>query len=495
MSCERIEPAGLIRLSDDSVTEIYSFLNVVEYHNFSVSSERLLRLTKTRLEKVSPRYVQVKEKPVKISKGKGNVERHKNMVARREFAMNLRPRVLEIEGLVTKAIRLMLEQMASALESLSIERVDEVRPYFSKMTRLTTLHLGCCSSTPILEDLPASITSLSVDTDNCAANRCPLHRKFPSDDDSENSRGELQTMNGLQLAQNLVELNLPVFSQFFSVPTQFTNLTKLTFEVTGSEHSDSVMDVLVSGFPKLTTLNLLLAYDVPKHFHLLSQVSTLQKLNLSVIVSTRTNIKAVRNDISEQLRKITQLTSLHLLLPGGSVDPLSFDLESIFKHPHTLINLQELKVNPKVIKVIKFVNNDEPALANLSRQLTSFGCDGTMTLPSFHNLTHLDLSTQQLPLRWRKSNSNSNSNSATAFGIDALRKYASTIKQAIVPNYLTNDKIIQTEFVAALCACPLLREVFLPSVWKSIPAADENIRQSFVEEIYKLRPDIQLRCC
>lgn len=147
---------------------------------------------------------------------------------------------------------------------------------------------------------------------------------------------------------------------------------------------------------------------------------------------------------------------------------------------------------------------------NLPGRLKSFGCGRTDFLPRIDNLTHLDLSSQnfyshsaELPSRKNSKNSKfiktfeeGRTNEVTDFTITVIQKYQFTITRVIVPTLPVFDKL-QQEFIASLVACPLLREVVLPVVWKS-PIDNNNntgdIRQDFVNQLRRLRPDIQLRC-
>lgn len=517
---ELTQLTGLTRLSDDSVAEVYSFLNVAEYHNLSVCNVRFLQLTKTRLTKISPQYVQVKRLLPKAEPMDSNrftpsevtklAKADANRIAERKFAIGLRPRVLKIDGEMTTDITdvcEMLKKIAPTLESLYLPDANHAQPHFLKMHKLTTLHLETCSEGLILEDLPASLTSLSIDKEVCTKNRCPFHCDYWTLGEENRLRGGVfKSSNGLQLAKNLTELNLPSYSSFFIPPTECTNLIKLTFEVCLGQRQLQIMTAL-SSFPKLTELNLVMTAQQPsEHLHLLSQISTLRQLKL-VVISSYVNLgEDIGVTIVEQLRKITQLTSLHLLSLKNGGRPYPLDVESIFKHPHTLINLRELKVDSNAVKYIKSdINGDDddekPITSNLNNlnslcgQLTSFGCLNGITIPHIDNLTHLDLSSQSIYPQWTPRNTKKldiDGNYVYDRTICTVQKYASTIQQVIVPNFPTVHETLQTQFVAALCACPLLRQVFLPATWENKDTA--SIRQSFVDQIHKLRPDIQLQC-
>lgn len=520
-----VRSTELTRLSDDAVTEVYSFLQMAEYHNLSRTNRRFLQLTKTRPVQTSPRYVQVRKRIPEIKFidfGTPTTNPHfiddqlkakiasANRNAERKFALNLRPRALKIEDEVTEADCKMLEKIVPTLESLSLLCADPIHPYFSAMTRLTTLHLNICSATHILEDLPASLTSLSVDREACreieiegdGCQECPLHRSLVRSDalaegegTSTSQRGcDLTTPNGLRLVQNLLELNLRAEDVLFTPPIECVNLTKLTFEVGTSDSHFRTMSTLASSFSKLTTLNLLLVLNGVNnylHLDLLSQISTLRQLKLATLNSVADE-KGVSEKVSEQLRKIIQLTSFHYLaLPNENNN---LDLSPTFRHPNTLTNLQELKLNRLDQSDLRLSSSN---ISNLSEQLTSFGCPQMETLailPCLDKLAHLDFSSQYFYTAESGVNSG---NCVTRLTVAAVKKYANTIKQVIVPDSpATNvDTNTNVEFLEALSACPLLREVVLPVVWGKVGSgSNTNIRQSFVEKLLRQRPDIQLRC-
>jgi hypothetical protein len=231
----------------------------------------------------------------------------------------------------------------------------------------------------------------------------------------------------------------------------------------------------------------------------------------------------INNDVVKQLRKLTQLTSLHCLSSGSGIDPLSLNIQSILKHPLTLTNLQELKVDQNYhndsTKQLEHKDAvvDVDQLGNLDSldKLTSFGCGQTSFLPQLNKLTHLDLSAQnfyprsigiassnttttQIP--YQDSNrraefietfENGRSNTVTSFTIEIIQKYAPTITHVILPNYPGVDPIVQMEFVHALHSCSRLREVTFPATWNQIGSQYSQL--SFIGLLHKLRPDVQLR--
>lgn len=156
--------------------------------------------------------------------------------------MNLRPRTLKIEGPSTIDNCQFLDPLASTLQSLSISAIHPIRHYFSKMTKLTTLHLKDCGGCGALTDTSTfpSLTSISIFGEVCKENRCPFHTKPTNgtEEDPENKASILwwATPSGLRLAQNLLELNLRSQNCFFALPTKCVNLTKLTWETNESSH-------------------------------------------------------------------------------------------------------------------------------------------------------------------------------------------------------------------------------------------------------------------
>lgn len=547
------EATGLTRLSDDAATVIYSFLQVREYHNLSAVSARFLQLTKVRPVQTSPRCAVITEiLPVPIyldNTQSAFAEKRENANAKSIFAKTLRPQVLKIERFAPVVGCGFLKGMASTLQSLSVEDFSSVRQYLPQMTKLKTLHLNYCGAL----NLPASITSLSIFREICQDNRCPLHLRTRQQGAPEHSVGNegtkwWDTPSGLQLAQNLTELNLRSNNHFFIPPTRCVNLTKLTFETSShSQNHHSSMAELSSSFPKLTALNLSLlvphemqessyskdsnSFDessssVDLSLHLLSQIATLRQLRLCVLTSypislDKAKSEIINNHVCQQLRKITQLTSLHLLSMDG-LSTLSIDIRLLFKQPLTLTNLQELKLDQKpnyAIDEDKPLLTSKPTLeATAFGQLTSFGCGQVDFLPQLDKLTHLDLSSQNFYPRSEADTADTSANSdgrnrtynfketfenrrrnfVTKFSVTTIQKYASTVLQIIVPNLpfantnvdeaKLHEKLLE-EFVTALCACPRLREIILPTIWGA-----DNVRESFVTELRRRRPDIQLRC-